>query len=81
MRTALIFFQLRFLLRALNVESAISREKIGLGNVLTTAYGGMILGFDFSTTNLPPVKIAVNPGLRLGVVNGPNADQLQEFTY
>ena len=38
-------------------------------------------GFDFSTLYLPPLKIALNPGLRLGLVNGPNADQLQEFTY
>jgi hypothetical protein len=38
-------------------------------------------GFDFSTSYLPPVKIAVNPGLRLGMVNGPNADQLQQFFY
>jgi hypothetical protein len=46
------------------------------GNLIKT-----INGFDFSTASLPPLKIAVNPGLRLGVVNGPNADQLQEFTY
>lgn len=38
-------------------------------------------GFDFSTLYLPPLRIAVNPGLRLGLVDGPNADQLQEFTY
>ena len=38
-------------------------------------------GFNFSTLYLPPLKIAVNPGLRLGLVNGPNANQLQEFSY
>jgi hypothetical protein len=46
------------------------------GNLVET-----INGFDFSTTTLPPLKIALNPALRLGAVNGPNADQLQEFTY
>jgi len=46
--------------------------------------GGLIEtidGFDFSTLYLPPLKIAVSPGLRLALVNGPNADQLQEFSY
>ena len=38
-------------------------------------------GFNFSTLYLPPLKIAVNPDLRIGMVNGPNRNQLQEFSY
>ena len=46
------------------------------GNLIET-----LNGFDFSTLYLPPLKIAVNPGLKVGMVNGPNANQLQEFSY
>lgn len=40
-------------------------------------------GFDFSWSlnPLPPMKIAIEPKLRVGFVNGPNENQLQEFTY
>jgi hypothetical protein len=38
-------------------------------------------GFAFSYSTLPVTKIAVNPVLRLGWVNGPNLNQLQQFSY
>jgi hypothetical protein len=38
-------------------------------------------GFDFSGSSLPPTKISVNPNLRIGWVNGPNLNQLQQFSY
>jgi hypothetical protein len=41
------------------------------GNLIET-----LNGFNFSTADPPPMKIAVNPSLRLGMVNGPNANQL-----
>jgi hypothetical protein len=48
------------------------------GDLIETLDG---FDFTFSLNYLPPMKIAVNPGLRLGLVNGPNATQLQEFSY
>ncbi|MGB6712096.1 MAG: hypothetical protein WBE30_00575 [Candidatus Cybelea sp.] len=38
-------------------------------------------GFDFSGSSLPPTKISVDPSLRIGWVNGPNLNQLQQFSY
>jgi hypothetical protein len=38
-------------------------------------------GFSFSGSSLPAAKISVNPALRLGWVNGPNSNQLQQFSY
>lgn len=43
-----------------------------------------IQGFNFPNSNLPltaPVRIAINPSLRVGWVNGPNVNQLQQFFY
>jgi hypothetical protein len=38
-------------------------------------------GFTFSGSSLPLTKIAINPGLRTGWVNGPNPNNLQQFFY
>jgi hypothetical protein len=41
-----------------------------------------INGFSFSdASTVIPVRISINPTSRTGWVNGPQADQLQEFTY
>ncbi|MBV9645912.1 MAG: hypothetical protein JO043_00440, partial [Candidatus Eremiobacteraeota bacterium] len=41
-----------------------------------------ITGFNFSNTStVIPVRVAVNPSTRTGWVNGPNINQLQQFTY
>jgi hypothetical protein len=41
-----------------------------------------INGFSFSdASSVIPVRISVNPTSRIGWVNGPQADQLQEFSY
>jgi hypothetical protein len=40
-----------------------------------------ITGFKFSNSSIPPVWIAVNPSQRIGWINGPNADNLQQFFY
>ncbi len=41
-----------------------------------------INGFNFSdSSTVIPVRISVNPTSRIGWVNGPQADQLQEFSY
>jgi hypothetical protein len=40
-----------------------------------------INGFSFASSSLPPTKIVVKPGLRIGWVNGPNSNQLQQFFY
>jgi hypothetical protein len=41
-----------------------------------------INGFSFSdASSVIPVRISVNPASRIGWVNGPQADQLQEFSY
>lgn len=40
-----------------------------------------INGFSFSGSSLPATKIAVNPGLRIGWVNGPSSNQIQQFFY
>ncbi|HEY1882256.1 MAG TPA: hypothetical protein VGG51_04355 [Candidatus Cybelea sp.] len=38
-------------------------------------------GFAFAGSSLPLPKIAVDPALRLGWVNGPTPNQLQQFSY
>jgi hypothetical protein len=42
-----------------------------------------INGFNFENANYPPnvLKIVVNPSLRIGWVNGPNGNQIQQFFY
>lgn len=41
-----------------------------------------INGFNFSDASaVTPVRISINPTSRIGWVNGPQADQLQEFSY
>jgi len=41
-----------------------------------------INGFNFSdSSTVIPVRISLNPTARVGWVNGPQADQLQEFSY
>jgi hypothetical protein len=41
-----------------------------------------INGFSFSdASTVIPVRISINPTSRIGWVNGPQADQLQEFSY
>jgi hypothetical protein len=41
-----------------------------------------INGFNFSDgSTVIPVRISINPTSRIGWVNGPQADQLQEFSY
>jgi hypothetical protein len=41
-----------------------------------------INGFSFSdASSVIPVRISINPTSRTGWVNGPQADQLQEFSY
>jgi hypothetical protein len=41
-----------------------------------------INGFSFSdASTVIPVRISINPASRTGWVNGPQADQLQEFSY
>jgi hypothetical protein len=41
-----------------------------------------ITGFTFSNRfAVVPVRVAVNPGLRMGFVDGPGIDQLQQFFY
>jgi hypothetical protein len=48
------------------------------GNLVET-----INGFNFENANYPPnvLKIVVNPSRRIGWVNGPNGNQLQQFFY
>ena len=48
------------------------------GNLIET-----INGFNSENANYPPnvLKIVVNPSLRIGWVNGPNGNQLQQFFY
>jgi hypothetical protein len=38
------------------------------------------LNFSNASTVIP-VRISINPKSRIGWVNGPQADQLQEFSY
>jgi hypothetical protein len=42
-----------------------------------------INGFNFTDAGgrVIPIRIAINPGLRIGWVNGPTDHQLQEFSY
>ncbi len=41
-----------------------------------------ITGFDFSNRfAVVPIRVAVNPALRMGYVDGPGIDQLQQFFY
>jgi hypothetical protein len=40
-----------------------------------------INGFSFDASTVIPVRISINPTSRIGWVNGPQADQLQEFSY
>jgi hypothetical protein len=40
-----------------------------------------INGFDFDASTVIPVRISINPTSRTGWVNGPQVDQLQEFSY
>jgi len=40
-----------------------------------------INGFSFDASTVIPVRISINPTLRTGWVNGPQVDQLQEFSY
>jgi len=41
-----------------------------------------ITGFDFSNSfSVVPIRVAVNPALRMGYVDGPGIDQLQQFFY
>ena len=40
-----------------------------------------INGFSFDASTVIPVRISINPTSRTGWVNGPQADQLQEFSY
>jgi len=41
-----------------------------------------ITGFNFSNAStVVPVRIALNPSKRMGWVNGPNINELQQFTY
>ena len=41
-----------------------------------------ITGFSFSNaTRVVPIRVAVNPALRMGWVDGPGIDQLQQFFY
>jgi hypothetical protein len=40
-----------------------------------------INGFSFDASTVIPVRISINPTSRTGWVNGPQVDQLQEFSY
>ena len=40
-----------------------------------------ITGFNFSRFTVVPVRVAVNPALRMGYVDGPDIDELQQFFY
>jgi hypothetical protein len=48
------------------------------GNLIET-----INGLSFENANFPPniLKIVVNPSRRIGWVNGPNGNQIQQFFY